>query len=51
MRDDQMVLGVDGDLDIIVNIACAFTAVCDRLSIGAGQGNLLVGRREPFDDG
>ena len=44
MRDDQMVLGIDGDLDVVADNACALAAGRHRPDVGIGQENLLVGR-------
>ena len=46
MRDDQMVLGVDGDLDIVANDAGTATTGRHRAGIGIGQRDLLVRRGE-----
>jgi hypothetical protein len=42
MRDDQMVLGVDGDLDIVTDDAGTSAAGRHRAGIGIGQRDLLV---------
>jgi hypothetical protein len=44
MRDDQMVLGIDGDLHIVTDNVSALTAGRHRAGIGIGQGDLFVGR-------
>ena len=44
MGDDQMVLGIDGDLHIVADNASALAAGRHRAGIGIGQGDLFVGR-------
>ena len=44
MRDDQMVLGIDGDLHIVADNASALAAGRHRAGVGIGQGDLFVGR-------
>src|ERR1700729_4282276 len=44
MGDDQMVLGIDGDLHIVADNTSALTAGRHRAGIGIGQGDLFVGR-------
>ena len=44
MGDDQMVLGIDGDLRIVADNASALTAGRHRTGIEIGQGDLFVGR-------
>ena len=44
MGDDQMVLGVDGDLNIVADGGGAFAAGRHRSGVGIGQRDLLVGR-------
>ena len=44
VRDDQMVLGVDGDLHVVADDARALAAGRHRPGVGVGQGDLLVGR-------
>ena len=44
VRDDQMVLGVNGDLNIAADDARALAAGRHRPGVRIGQGNLLVGR-------
>ena len=44
MRDDQMVLGIDGDLHVVADNARALAAGRHRARIGIGQRDLLVGR-------
>jgi hypothetical protein len=46
MRDNQMMLGVDCDLDVVANHARAAAAGRHRAGIGIGQRYLLVRRRE-----
>ena len=42
MRDDQMMLGVDGDLDVLAHDTRASAARRHRAGIGIGQRYLLV---------
>src|SRR4029077_707986 len=42
MGDDQMVLGIDGDLHIVADNASALTAGRHRAGIRIGQGDLFV---------
>jgi hypothetical protein len=44
MRDDQMVLGIDGDLHIVADNASALAAGRHRAGVGIGQRDLFVGR-------
>ena len=44
VRDDQMVLGIDGDLHVVADDAGALAAGRHRAGVGIGQGDLLVGR-------
>ena len=44
MRDDQMALGVDGDLHIVADNAGALAAGRHRAGVGIGQRDLFVGR-------
>ena len=44
MRDDQVMLGVDGDLHIVADDAGAAAAGRHRAGIGIGQRDLLVRR-------
>ena len=44
MGDDQMVLGIDGDLRIVADNASALTAGRHRTGIEIGPGDLFVGR-------
>ena len=44
VRDDQMVLGIDGHLDIVADDAGALAAGRHRPGVGIGQGDLVVGR-------
>ena len=44
VRDDQMVLGIDGHLNIVADDAGALAAGRHRPGVGIGQGNLFVGR-------
>src|SRR5436305_15307966 len=46
MRDDQMMLGVHGDLDVVAYDARASAARRHRTGIRIGQRYLLVGRGE-----
>ncbi len=46
MRDDQMMLGVDGDLDIVAHDTGTSAARCHRAGIRIGQRCLLVRRGE-----
>ena len=43
VRDDQMMLGVDGHLDVVADDAGALAAGGHRTGIRIGQGDLLVG--------
>jgi hypothetical protein len=42
MRNDQMMLGVDGDLDVVAHDAGTTGAGRHRAGIGVGQRDLLV---------
>ena len=44
VRDDQMVLGIDGHLNIVADDTGALAAGRHRTGIGIGQGDLFVGR-------
>jgi hypothetical protein len=44
VRDDQMVLGIDGHLDIVADDAGALAAGRHRPGVGIGQGDLSVRR-------
>ena len=46
MRDDQMMLGFDGNLDVVAHDTGASAAGRHRAGIGIGQRYLLVRRGE-----
>jgi len=45
VRDDEMMLGVNSDLDIVADDAGAFAAGRHRAGVGIGERNLFVGCR------